>query len=222
MYMWTVITLAIYLIVIRLSKGIKLPLFNPVLYSTLVLVGLLLFSQVDYDLYRASVAPIADSLSPLVILLAVPLYKYRNGLKENAKGIIVGIVVSGTVSTLTIVGLSSLLGIGQDLTLSLIPKSITTPMALAMTGMLGGIPGITVVSVIMTGIVGATVMPIVIKLFNIKNPVAIGVALGSTAHGIGTSRAIEIGEEAGAISGLAMGLTGVTFVLITSLVKMVL
>lgn len=222
MYFWTIITVLIYLVMIYLNKQIKLPMFNSVLYSTVVLVLILLLTRVDYASYRTSASLIANSLNPLVILLAIPLYKYKDGLKNHVISIALGIIVSGTVSTVTIVVMSTVLGISKGLTLSLIPKSITTPMALSMTEMLGGIQGITVVAVVLTGITGATIMPLIIKIFNLKNPVAIGVALGSTAHGIGTSKAIEIGEEAGAISGLAMGLTGVTFVLITSLTSMFL
>lgn len=221
-YLGTLVTVLIYMAVLRFKKNRKLFFYNSVLYSTLIIIGLLLLMNIDYDVYRLSAQPIASTLSPLVVLLAIPLYGYKEQLKRFFWIIILGIFVSGLTSVTMVVLLSKLFNLDPVLMVTLIPKSITTPMAISMSTMLDGIVGITVVAVIFTGIFGAAIMQTIIDVFNLKSPIAIGVALGATSHGIGTSKAIELGPDVGAISGLAMGLTGILFIMTTSLVLMFL
>lgn len=215
-YFGTFLTLFVYIGVLRLKKGRRLFFYNSVLYSTLILIGVLVLLKIDYEHYQVSTKPISDLLAPLVVLLAIPLYGYKHLLKEHFAYILLGIGISGASSVTTVILLANLFNMDQQLMFTLIPKSITTPMAISMSTMLDGIVGITVVAVIITGILGASIMGYLIQLFHLESPIAIGVALGSTSHGIGTSKAIELGPDVGAISGLAMGLTGVLFILTTS------
>lgn len=218
--MWSIMTVLVYLGVIKLNKHVKLPLFNSVLYATIVLVVILSLIKVDYETYKASAGLIANSLGPFVILLAIPLYKYKETMKKNGKAIVLGMLTSSFVSLAIIVILSIVFKVEKELILTLIPKSITTPIAISMSEILGGIPSITVITVIITGITGAALMPVVVRILKIDNQIAIGVALGATAHGVGTSRALEFSDEAGAVSGLTMGLTGTMYILIASIVAM--
>lgn len=220
MFFWTFITIGVYYGMLKLNERVKLPFFNSVLFSGVLLMGVLLFLKIDYENYQASTLPITSSLGPFVVLLAVPLYKNKEGLKRHASRVILGIILGGGISTLTVVVLSYIMGIEKDLMLALIPKSITTPMAITFTETLGGIVGVSVFSVIITGLFGAAFFPMVKDLFKINNPLAIGIALGSTSHAIGTAKALEIDEEAGGYSGLAMGLTGLIFVIIGSIINM--
>lgn len=217
-FIGTLLTLSVYVGVLFLNKRMKLPMFNSVLYSTIIIVIVLLLFGIDYDDYSHSAKPISSTLGPMVTLLAIPLYKYQDILKQHYKSVFLGIFISGLTSILSVVILSNLFGLSNELMVTLLPKSITTPMALSMTDMLGGISGITVIAVIITGITGATVASSLISIFKITSPVAIGVALGSSAHGIGTSKGIELGSDIGAISGLSMALTGIIFILSTSII----
>lgn len=215
--MWTILTVLIYFFLVQLNKRWKIPFFNSVLYSSGILIGIILIFGIDYESYRVSANPITASLGPLVILLAVPIYKNKRVLMRYFKQILFGIFISGSVSTITIIALSKLLKLDQTLMVALIPKSITTPMAVALTEILGGIPGITVVAVTITGLFGGAIFPLIMRMLKLKNPLAIGVSLGAAAHAIGTGKALEISEEAGAYSGIAMGVTGLIYVLCGSI-----
>lgn len=213
-------TILVYGGALKMKKLPVLGGLNSVLVSVFVIILVLYIFDINYDHYETAVRPISSALSPLVVFIAVPLYKHKALLSKNAKAVGVGIVVSAVVSTITVVSVALALGVSDELMRTLLPKSITTPMAISMSEMVGGMPGITVVSVIITGIIGASFIPFLLKFTGIDNSVAIGVCLGAASHGIGTSKAIEIGDEAGAISGLVMGLTGVFFILATSVCLM--
>ncbi len=209
-------TILVYVGVLKMKNIPLVGGLNSVLVSVFVIIGVLYAFNFDYDHYEKAVRPISGALSPLVVFIAVPLYKHKDLLSKNAKAVGIGIVMSAVVSTVTVVSVALALGVSDELMRTLLPKSITTPMAISMSEMVGGMPGITVVSVIITGIIGASFIPFLLKVTGIDNSVAIGVCLGAASHGIGTSKAIEISDEAGAISGLVMGLTGVFFILATS------
>jgi len=212
-----ILTLIFYVLSLILKKRFKSPLLNPVLVSVVFLVMIISFSPLTYDAYIKGGKIIGEALGPVVVLLALPLYRHRKAIKQFFAPIVLGILVSISSSALLIMGLSKLFGLSNELMKTLIPKSITTPMAMEVSKMLGGLSDITVIVVIITGILGATIAPIIMKVGGIKSEIAKGIAIGSSSHGIGTSKAMEMSDEAGAMSGLAMGLTGVIFVLLTSL-----
>ena len=152
-------------------------------------------------------------LGPSVVSLGYILYQQVGHLKGNVISIMVAITVGAMVGIASIVGIGHLLGVKQTLIASLAPKSVTTPIAMELAGNNGGVPGLTAVIVVCAGILGSIIGPPIMKLMGIKSPVAKGLAMGASSHGIGTAAAIQMGAIEGALSGLAIGIMG----LITSL-----
>ncbi|MDM8535016.1 LrgB family protein, partial [Clostridiaceae bacterium HSG29] len=169
--------------------------------------------------YKLSTNWITFLLNPIVVMLAIPLYKNKDSLKKNYAPIIIGIISSIIISIIAVFGLSLIMNLDQNVMISLFPKSITTPMALEVTSLLNGNEGLTVVFVVLTGIIGATFANFTLNLFKINHPIAKGIAIGASSHGIGTSKAITISEETGSASGLAMGLSGVITVISFSIIS---
>ena len=131
--------------------------------------------------------------------------------------VLAGCLAGSLTSMLSAWGLCRLFGLNDSLTASMIPKSVTTPIAMEVSGKLGGVPSITVAAVVVTGIFGAALSPLLVKLFRVRNPVAAGVAIGTCSHAAGTSRALEMGEVQGAMSGISIGVSGLLTVLIALL-----
>ena len=151
---------------------------------------------------------IISALGPIVVVLAMPLYKNRYDLMKNFVPIMGGITASIITSFISVTVLCKLFGIDKSIMMSLLSKSITVPMAVESTKLLGGNEAVTVASVVVTGLVGAAVAPAVIKYGKIKNNIAKGIGIGSASHAVGTTKAVEINDETGAASGLAIGVTG--------------
>ena len=156
-------------------------------------------------------------LGPATIVLAVPLYKQFELLKKNFLPILLGITIGSLVGILSIISISVFLKLDNLITISLLPKSVTTPIGIEITNQLGGLAPVTVLSIILSGIVGAIVAPPVCKVFKITNPVAIGVGIGTSSHAVGTSKAFEMGETEGAMSSLSIGIAGVITVFLAPL-----
>ena len=150
--------------------------------------------------------------------MAVPLYNRFSLLKKHFKAIIIGTLTGSIVSVTYIYIISKVLGIKKEIFLALLPKSVTTPIALEITKNLNGIIPITVVSVVITGILGAIFSEYLLKIFRVKDKVAVGIAIGTASHAVGTSKAVEIGETEGAMSGLAIGIVGIITVIIAPIV----
>ena len=153
-------------------------------------------------------------LGPATVILAVPLYKQLLLLKKNFVPIIIGISVGSVVSVISVILLSTVFNLDKEIIISLIPKSVTTPIGVEISNSLGGITGITVMAVILTGITGAIIAPTVCKIFKINNPVARGIGIGTASHAVGTSKALEIGETEGAMSSLSIGIAGLITVVV--------
>ena len=154
-------------------------------------------------------------LAPATACLAVGIYSKLAVLKKYWLPILVGAVAGSASSMLSVYALCRLLGLGEQLTVSLIPKSVTTPIAVGIVESAGGLTPITVVAVIVTGILGAILAPTMIRLFRISDSVAAGLAIGACSHAVGTSKAVELGEVEGAMSGLAIGVCGVVTVVLS-------
>ena len=213
-----VLTVIFFNIGIYLNKKSKSPIVNPLLVAICGIIIFLKVLNIDYKNYKLGADTINFFLTPVTIVLAVPLYKQFDLFKKYIKEILVGILVGVIVSFISIVLLGSIMGIGDIVINSLIPKSITTPMGISLSTTLGGIEAITVVSIIMTGIFGAIIAPYVFKIGNINNKVSKGIALGTSAHALGTTKALEMGEVEGAMSGLSIGIAGVITVVIIPLI----
>lgn len=202
------LTLTLYIFFSWLQQKTKFAILNPVLLSVAFIILILRFTGISYEEYISGGRLISIFLGPATVALALPLYKHWTILKEKGISLIAGIFVGSIVAILSVWFLSNIFKLDDKLILSLLPKSITTPIGMEVSRKIGGIPSLTVSVIVLTGIIGNIIGPTVFKLFKIKDPVAVGAALGTAAHAIGTSRALEIGEVEGAISGVSIGLAG--------------
>ncbi|WP_026884640.1 LrgB family protein [Clostridium akagii] len=208
------ISLMAFEIACYINKKIKLAILNPLLVSIILLIAFLKCFNISTTEYNTGGQFITLLLAPATVVLAVPLYKKIRLFKENALPIFLGISL-GTVGGITsVILLCNLFGISKQLSLSMIPKSITTPIGMEVSKQIGGIPSITVAAIIITGITGAVIGPTIFKIFRINDRVARGISLGCSSHAVGTSKAIELGEVEGAMSSLAIGITGLITVII--------
>lgn len=198
---------------VKIQKKTGLVVCNPLLIGVILVIGLLLALGIPYENYDQGGSLINLFLSPATACLAVAIYSKVQLLKENWLPILVGCVVGSLVSMGSILGLCRLFGLDDAMTASLLPKSVTTPIAVSVAQAYGGIPSITVVAVILTGILGSILAPLLIRLFRVKDPIAAGLAIGACSHAVGTSKALELGETEGAMSGLAIGVCGLVTVL---------
>lgn len=203
----------LYLINIKIYRRVRFPLLHPVLFTIIELIIVLMALHIPYATFQQGSRMIHFMLGPSVVSLGYILYQQVAHLKKNAISIVLAITVGAIIGIASIVGIGHLLGVKQDLIASLAPKSVTTPIAMELAGNNGGIPGLTAVIVVCAGILGSIIGPPIMKLMKIKSPVAKGLALGASSHGIGTAAAIQMGAIEGALSGLAIGIMG----LITSL-----
>lgn len=202
------LTIVVFKFGLFISKKFKIVFLNPILIAAIIIIIILKVFDISYSDYYKGGRIIVSALGPIVVVLAVPLYKNRDELMKNFIPIIGGVTASIITSFVSITVLCRLFGIDETIFLSLLSKSITTPMAVESTKMLGGNEAVTVLAVVITGLTGAAVAPLVIKIGKIKNNTAKGIGIGSSSHAVGTSKALEINEEVGAASGLAIGVTG--------------
>ena len=191
-----------------ISKKWKHTLLNPLLIANVLIVGFLLTTGISLESYNVGGNYIAVMLSPATVVLAIPLYRQISSLKKYWKPILAGILTGSLTSIACVLFFGKLLNLGDTLTRSLLPKSITIPMGSVVSEQIGGIPSVTIIAITITGITGAVAAPAICKLCRIKHSVAQGVAIGTASHALGTSRAMEIGEVQGAMSSLSIGLAG--------------
>lgn len=211
----SLLTIATFLVFQKLYQWKKWPILNPLFWSILTIIGMILLKATNYETYREGTEAISFFLGPATVVLAVPMYRQRELLRQYWKPIFMGVISSVAISALSITIFAAVLQLSPDMWLSLLPKSITTPIGISLAEQIGGIQALTVVSIILTGIAGAMFSPQLIRLANIKHPVAVGIAIGSSSHVVGTTKAIEIGEVEGAMSSLSIAIAGVlTYLLI--------
>ena len=202
------LTLMVGVFSLYIKSKISWNLFNPMLFSMLLIIAFLFFFQIPYEDYKLGGDYVMKMLGPITVVLAVPLYQHHDKFKKHAFSIIFGITL-GSLSALISVYLFSLMA-GFDMTLlkSLLPRSVTTPIGIAASEMIDGIVGLTILSIVITGTFGAIVSDWVYRLLKVEEPIAKGVALGTSAHAIGTGRAFEYGTLEGAMSGLSIAIAG--------------
>lgn len=217
-----VITLIAYVISYTIYIKTKLPILTPMV-TTMILVGFsLYFMKVPYSVYNESGGKFINALvGPATVVLALPIYRNLPILKANMPVILISIAIGSIIGITGIFIISKSFGLSENILLSLLPKSVTTAIAIDISDNIGGIKSITVLSVVASGITGAIVAPAVCKIFRIKSPLAVGLGIGNSSHAIGTSKAIEMGETEGAMSGLAIGIAGaLTVVLLPILYRL--
>ena len=216
------ITLGVYQLAVAGYERTRSMLLQPVLFSMVVLVAILLLTGLDYAEYSASVSPLTLLLGPTTVALAVPLYLNLRRIRQLLMPILVTLLVGGVFATLFGVLLAWLLGAERLVLMTLAPKSVTSPIAMLVADEIGGVAALAAVFVMITGVLGAMFGPALLDLCRVRHPAARGMAMGMTAHAVGTSRALQEGEECGAFSALAMSLMGVaTAVLLPLLVALI-
>jgi predicted murein hydrolase (TIGR00659 family) len=208
------ISLVAYIIGQWLNKKTKISLLNPLFIAiTLVIIFLIAFN-IPLDNYSNGGKVISFFLGPATVILAVPLYNKIDHLKKNAIPIIIGILLGSVAGIITVLFLGRALNLDEVIALSLVPKSVTTPIGIEISNQINGISSVTVTAIIITGILGAIFSPIILKLFKVKDKIAIGVAIGTSSHALGTTKAVELGETEGAMSSLSIGIAGIITVII--------
>lgn len=209
MYFGIVLSLLSYWIAVQIRKKFPYPLFNPLLMSALISIAVLSLFHINFDTYNQGAQMITFLLTPSTVCLAVPMYKQSQILMKHLDAILLSLLSGCLAGLLSITVLCLLLNASHTLLFSLLPKSITTAIAIGVSELIGGNSTITVGMVIITGIFGAMIAKTVCHIFKINHPVAIGLALGNSAHAIGTAKAIEFGEIEGAMSSLSIVIAGI-------------
>lgn len=201
-------TLAVYAGAGVLYRRFRFFLLNPVLVSVAVLIAALKLLRVDYAAYQQGGRYLHFFLAPAVVALGLPLYRQLERLRALLLPLVLSTFLGSALGILSAAVPARLLGASAELVRSLAPKSATTPIAVGVAEVLGGLPSLTAGVVIATGILGAVAGPPFLKLLGVTSPTAFGLAMGAASHGIGTARALEEGELSGAASGLALALNG--------------
>lgn len=203
------ITAIAYVLGTIVQRRLKFPLFNAMVVATAVIIAVMVVFDIPYEAYSQGGSVISLMVSPATACLALGIYDKMPLLKKNLIPVLAGCVVGVIVSIASIWVMCRLFGLDQSLTSALLPKSVTTPIAMAIAESYGGVVSITSAAVIVTGAIGAVFSPLFIKLFHVTDPLAAGLAIGASSHAMGTSKAMEIGKTEGAMSGLAIGLCGI-------------
>ena len=203
---------------VKLQRRLRTPICNPLIIAIVLTSGVLLIFRIPYESYNEGGEIINMFLAPATACLAVAIYTRIGMLKRYWLPIIAGCTAGSVASMLSVYVLCRLFGLDGSMTVSLLPKSLTTPIAVSIAEPAGGMAPVTVVAVIITGILGSIISPFLIRLFRVTDPMAAGLAIGACSHAGGTSKAIELGELEGAMSGLAIGICGIITVLISMIV----
>lgn len=207
------ISLLSYMLGIWLKKKFKSGIFNPLLVSVIATILVLVVCHVDYESYNAGAKYLSWFLTPATVCLAIPLYEQLELLKANWKAVVAGIV-SGVFTSLVVVFLMALLfKLEHQEYVTLLPKSITTAIGMGVSEELGGHVTITVAVIVVTGVLGNILAEAVCKIFKIHEPIAKGIAIGSSSHAIGTAKDMEMGDVEGAMSSLSIAVAGILTVL---------
>ena len=207
------LSIAAFWIGVKLQKKTGLVICNPLIIAIVLVSGTLLLLKIPYESYEAGGSVINMFLAPATACLAVSIYTKASLLKENWIPVVTGAVCGSLASMGSVFLMCRLFSLDEAMPVSLKPKSVTTPIAVSISEGHGGMVPITVVAVIFTGILGSVLAPGLIRLFRVKDPVTAGIAIGACSHAVGTSKALELGETEGAMSGLAIGICGILTVL---------
>ena len=209
------ISIVTYEIGTLIKRKWNVAIFNPLLISIALIIIFLILFDVDYDTYEFGAKYLSYFLTPATVALAVPLYEQIEPLKHNWKAIVAGILSGALTSAVCVLLLSVIMGLDHKQYVTLLPKSITTAIGMGLSEELGGIVTITVAVIVVTGVIGNMFAEQICKLFHITDPVAKGIAIGSSSHAMGTSKAMEMGEIEGAMSSLSIAVSGLLTVVVS-------
>ncbi|WP_439887403.1 LrgB family protein [Pseudomonas sp. MBLB4123] len=216
------VTLGAYQLGVAVYEKTRWVFLQPVLVSMLIVIAVLLLCGLSFAEYRASAEAVSLFLGPATVALAVPLYLNLRRIRQLFWPTVLTLLVAGVLATLLGVGLAWLFGAERIILMSMAPKSVTSPIAMLVASQIGGIAALAAVFVMITGVIGAIVGPALLRLCGVSHPAAQGMALGMTAHAVGTAQAMQLSEECGAFAALAMSLMGMlTAVLLPLVVALV-
>ena len=208
-----VLSLVCYYIGVLLKKKFNSGIMNPLLISIILTIAVLLLFRIDYADYNSSAKYLSWLLTPATVSLAIPLYMELDRLKKNFRAILISIFVGTVTSLVSILLFALIFRFSHSQFVTFLPKSITTAIGMGISEEMGGIVPITVAAIIVTGILGNIIGEGVLKLCRVTDPIAKGLAMGTSAHAIGTARAMEMGEVEGAMSSLAIVTAGIITVI---------
>ena len=211
-----------YLCGLLIFRRFPHPLTTPLLIAAVLVIAFLKLTGISYKDYYVGGSYLNNLIVPSTVALGIPLYKTFHLMKHHARSILIGTFAAVVVNTSFTVLLAKFFGMDFFLAVSLFPKSVTTAMAVGITDKLQGLATVTLVVVVATGILTSVLGPTLLKLLKIKDPVAIGLALGGTGHAVGTGTAFKYGQVAGAMAGLAIGVTGLMYVLVSPIVAAII
>lgn len=203
------ITLGAYQLAIAAYEKTRWVFLQPVLVSMLTVIAILLVCGLSFAEYKSSVAVLTLLLGPATVALAIPLYLNLRRIRQLFWPIVLTLLLAGTLATVLGAGLAWLFGAERLMLMSMAPKSVTSPIAMLVAEQIGGIAALAAVFVMLTGVIGAMIGPALLRLCGVRHPAALGMALGITAHAVGTARALQDSDECGAFAALAMSLMGV-------------
>lgn len=216
------LTLASYLLGVFIHKKSGISVLHPFITAIVVIIGVIILFDIPYKEYREGARVLDFLLGPSVVALALRLYDNIEIVKKNLAAILAAVITGSAVGILGVWALGRFMGCDSMFIKSLEAKSVTTPIAIELTAAAGGSTSLIAISVVLTGVIGAVLGPSFLKFLKITDPVAKGVAMGCSAHGIGTGRAIELGAVEGAVSGLCIVLMGVATCILLPLINCVL
>lgn len=219
LYFGLFISVFAYIIGMQLKRKLRWGILNPLLIAIILVIALLKCTGISYSEYNEGAGYISYFLTPATVCLAIPLYKQLDLLKKNLTAVILGITVGVLGSAASIFLMSRLFKLEHVYYVSLLPKSITTAIGMGVSEEAGGIVTITIVSIILTGILGNMIAEIWFRITGIQEPIAKGLALGTAAHAIGTAKALELGEIEGAMSSLSIAVAGLMTVVVVPVVS---
>lgn len=209
-----ILTILSFHIGLFVFKKAKFPVLNPLLIGIIIAMSVIYYFNIPLEYFRKGGDFLTFLLAPATISLALPLYRQFDKLKKNFLPILIGSIVGAVTAIVSTIFIGKLLGVDKLLLVSFMPKSITTPIGIELSTVLGGIPAITIFSIVVTGISGNIFAPMVCRYFKIKHPVAKGIGIGISSHAVGTAKALEMGEIEGAMSALSIVISGIiTFII---------
>lgn len=219
LYFGMTVSVGSYLAAVWLKKKIGWAVLNPLLVSSVMVLLFLVIFRIDYQTYNNGAKYLSYLLTPATVCLAIPLYKQLELLKKYFPAVIGAIFSGVAASAAGVFVLVKAMGLGHEHYVTLLPKSITTAIGMGVSEEAGGIVTLTVISIIITGVLGSVITETVFKITGITHPIAKGLALGTSAHAVGTSKALELGEIEGAMSSLSIAVAGLMTVILVPFIS---
>lgn len=220
--LWSIVTITLYIFSKRFYKRYPRWWTAPLVITPILLIAITILSHSNYTVYISGTHWLIVLLGPATVAFAVPIYKQRQIIHKHWPTLLVGVVFGSTISMLSAWFLADMLGVDNSLRLSLLPRSVSTPFAMTVSGEIGGTPELTAVFVIITGIFGAAFGGATLYLLPLRSTISRGTSFGMGAHAVGSNKAFQINREEGAIAGLVMVLTGIFNVLAAPILELIL